>query len=111
MDDTLRWPGARRIEQEQPDADIPRRTSATARTGGDGDDEPVMIARVSGQIQIEMAQAALKDAGIPSYVKRASVGIVYGFNVGSLGSAEIYVPHPLAEQATDVLIGIGVLEG
>ncbi len=109
MDDALPLRGGRKIDREQPSPDSPARVSATARAGGGGDDEPVMIARVNGQIQIEMAQAALQEAGVPAYIKRESVGLVYGLSVGSFGSAEVWVPRPLAEQAEDVLIGIGLL--
>lgn len=109
MDDALSFRGERKIDREQPTSNSPARASATARTGGGGDDEPVLVARVNGQIQIEMAHAALQEAGIPAYIKRESVGLVYGLSVGSLGSAEVWVPRPLAEQAEDVLIGIGLL--
>lgn len=107
MDDALPWQQARQTKQDQP---TPARSGMTARTGGPGDDEPVLIARISGPVRIEMAKEALRDAGIPAYIKRDTMGMVYGLSVGPLAGGEIWVPRPLAEQAEDVLAGIGVLE-
>jgi hypothetical protein len=101
MDDALPW--RRNIAQRREEP------AATARTGGDNDDGPALIARISGQVRIEMAREALEDAGIPAYIKRDTMGAVYGLTVGALAAAEVWVPRPLAEQAEDVLIGIGVL--
>ena len=108
MDDALPWQQARHT---QPDEPVPARSGVTARTGGPGDDEPVLIAHISGPVRIEMAQEALRDAGIPAYIKRDTMGMVYGLSVGPLAAAQIWVPRPLTEQAEDVLVGIGVLEG
>ncbi len=107
MDDTLPWSPFRRDDRDEP---MPARSGATARTGGPNDDEPVLIARISGPVRIEMAQAALRDANIPVYIKRDSMGVVYGLSMGPLSAAQVWVPRPLAEQATDVLVGIGVVE-
>jgi hypothetical protein len=107
MDDALPWSPLRRDDRDEP---IPARSGTTARTGGSNDDEPVLIARISGPVRIEMAQEALHDAGIPAYIKRDSMGAVYGLSVGPLAAAQIWVPRALAEQATDVLVGIGVAE-
>jgi hypothetical protein len=107
MDDALPWQQARHTKPDEPAL---ARSGATARTGGPGDDEPVLIAQISGPVRIEMAQEALRDAGIPAHIKRDSMGVVYGLSVGPLAAAQIWVPRPLAEQAEDVLFGIGVLE-
>jgi len=107
MDDALPWRQTRRVEQDE---STPARSGATARTGGPGDDEPVLIAHISGPVRIEMAGEALRDAGIPAYIKRDTMGMVYGLSVGPLAAAQIWVPRPLADQAEDVLAGIGVLE-
>ncbi len=105
MDDALSWwlPRWGRKEQE-PEA------SATARFGGDGDDEPVLVGRVTGLIEIEMAKDALAEAGIPALVKQNSLAPVYGLSVGTFGSAEVWALPAFAEQAHDLLIGIGVLD-
>ena len=108
MDDALPWQQARQAKQHEP---TPARSSVTARTGGPGDNEPVLIAQISGPVRIEMAQEALRDADIPAYIKRDTMGMVYGLSVGPLAAAQIWVPRPLADQAEDVLTGIGVLEG
>ncbi len=83
--------------------------ATSARAGFGGDDEPVLVARIDGPVQIEMAKDALETAGIPAHVKQNSLGPIYGLSVGSFGTAEVWVVRPLAEQARETLIGIGVL--
>ncbi len=107
MDDARPWSTFRRNDLDEP---IPARAGATARTGGPNEDEPVLIAQISGPVRIEMAQEALRDANIPVYIKRDSMGIVYGLSIGPLSAAQVWVPRALAEQATDVLVGIGVID-
>ncbi len=80
-----------------------------AQAGFGGDDEPVLVAMIDGPVQIEMAKDALETAGIPAYVKQNSLGPIYGLSVGSFGTAEVWVVRPLAEQARETLVGIGVL--
>lgn len=84
--------------------------SATARYGGDSDQGPMLIGTVSSPVEAEMSEDALKEAGIPALIKRNSLGTVYGLSVGSFGAAEVWVPRSFAEQARNILIGIGVLE-
>ena len=71
--------------------------------------EPVLVAMIDGPVQIEMAKDALETAGIPAHVKQNSLGPIYGLSVGSFGTAEVWVVRPLAEQARETLVGIGVL--
>lgn len=106
MEDALRW--WKPIERPAGDEAQPQ-TGATARFGGEGGDEPVLIAVINGPVEIEMAQDALQQAGIPALVKRNSLGPLYGLSFGSFGSAEIWVLPALAEQAHNELVGIGVI--
>jgi hypothetical protein len=106
MEDALRW--WQPIERPADD-DTQVQSGATARFGGDGDDEPVLVAVINGPVEIEMAQAALQSAGIPAYVKRNSLGSLYGLSIGAFGRAEIWVLPALAEQAYNELVGIGVI--
>ena len=108
MQNTLPWPfgrifGARKTPQAAP--------NATTRFGGDHDDEPVFIGTVTGPIEIEMAKDALHEANIPALIKQSSVGTVYGFSSGALGSAEVWVVPALADKAYDTLVGMGLIEG
>ncbi len=108
MDKALPWPFGRlfgkRTEEAAP-------AKATTRFGGDNDEDPVFVGTVAGPIEIEMAKDALREATIPAMVKQSSVGTVYGFTGGTLGSAEIWVPPLFAEQAYDILVGMGLIEG
>lgn len=107
MDDALRWDLLirRRGDDSRDDA----ATGATARFGGD-QDGPALVGIVEGPMQIGMAREALAEARIPAYIKQESVGPIYGLSIGEFGRAEVWAPAPLAEQARDVLIGIGVLQ-
>ncbi len=114
MEQTWPWrrPGAGNIEQrlEQPSETTSQTTPATTtRFGGEGDDQPVLIAVLHGPVEAEMAKDALAEAGIPAYVKQHSLGQVYGLTIGSFGAAEVWMHPALAEQAREVLIGIGLL--
>lgn len=110
MEDALRWwkPIDHPTDDPRP-ADDAAQAGSTARFGGDGNDAPVLVAVVNGPVEIEMAQDALQEAGIPAHVKRNSLGPVYGLSFGSFGSAEIWVLPALAERAYNELVGIGVI--
>jgi hypothetical protein len=69
----------------------------------------VLIAVIQGPVEAEMAKDALAEAAIPAFVKQHSLGQVYGLTVGTFGSSQVWVPPALAEQAREVLIGIGLL--
>ena len=98
-----RWLPWRRQAEAEP------RTDATARFGGDGGQEPVLVATIQGPVETEIARDALADAGIPAYIKDNKLGRVYGLTVGSFGVAEIWVMPVFVEQARDTLIGVGLL--
>jgi hypothetical protein len=97
-----RWLPWRRAKTEP----IP---SATARFGGDGDEEPVLVALIQGPVETEMARDALADAGIPVSIKENQMGRVYGLTVGSFGAAEVWAMPLFAEQAYDILVGVGLV--
>ena len=107
MDNALAWwrPRWRRAKSEDE-----ARVSTTARFGGENENEPVLVATIHGPVEIEMAKDALAEAGIPAHVKQNSLGPVYGLSVGSFGSAEVWAPAPLAEQAYDLLVGMGLVQ-
>ena len=105
MDDALSWRRSKRgDETAQTQSDV----GTNAGFGGE-DEGPVLVGTVAGPVEVEMAEDALKEAGIPVLIKRNSLGSVYGLSVGSFGAAEVWVPQPLAGQAHDILVGIGVL--
>jgi hypothetical protein len=84
--------------------------AATARFGGDGGDEPVLVGTVNGPLEAAMAKEALAEANIPAYVKQNSLGPIYGLSIGTFGAAEIWTMPVLAEQARATLRAIGLLE-
>lgn len=106
MDDVLRW---RQPIDRDDQREAQSQTGATARTSGDGGDEPVLLAVLDGPVEIGMAQSALQDARIPAYIKQNSLGPVYGLSVGAFGRGEVWVPPALVDPAREVLIGIGLL--
>ena len=114
MEQTWPW---RRLEAEDAEprsappsnATSQTTTATTTRFGGNGNDQPVLIAVIHGPVEAEMAKDALAEAAIPAYVKQHSLGQVYGLTIGPFGAAEVWVHPALVEQAREVLIGIGLL--
>ncbi len=107
MDETIRWGGV--YKPVGPERQISN-GAVVPRYGGDGSDEPVLVATISGLIEVEMARDTLQAAGIPAYFRRNSLGPVYGLSVGSFGKAEVWAPPPLADRTRDLLVGIGLLD-
>lgn len=107
MDDALvprRWWFWPRRERAQP----PDR--ATAGFGGDQRDEPVLIAVVNSAMEADMARAALEAEQIPVLIKGDTTAEMYALHIGALASREIWTMPVFAEQARDVLIGMGLLD-
>jgi hypothetical protein len=50
-----------------------------------------------------VVRGRLESEGIPVVLQQEAVGAVLGLTVGPLGSARVFVPEPLAEQALAIL--------
>lgn len=71
-----------------------------------GGDEPVKWVVIRANLspgEAVVIRGRLESEGIPAVLQQEAVGAVLGLTVGPLGSARVFVPEPLAEQALVIL--------
>lgn len=76
---------------------------ATARTGGDGDQDPVVVWRAANPLEAQVVKGRLISEGIPAFVRGEALGSIYGLTAGGLASTDVLVPAPLADKALEIL--------
>ena len=65
--------------------------------------KPKLLYRAEGLLDARSIQLLLESFQIPSQVNQESAGIVYGFTLGDLGSANIYVDEADFEEADKII--------
>lgn len=73
--------------------------SATATTGGEIDQEPVVVWIAQNQMEAQVIKGRLASEGIPAIIRGETLGAIYGLTTGTLAQTAILVPAPLAEKA------------
>jgi hypothetical protein len=71
-----------------------------------GSDEPVKWVVIRANLspgEAVVIRGRLESEGIPAVLQQEALGAVLGLTVGPLGSARVFVPEPLAEQALAIL--------
>lgn len=86
----------RRAAQETP------QTGQTT-TGGEGDQEPVVVWRAANQMEAQVVKGRLESEGIPAIIQGEALGAIYGLTSGSLAETLVLVPAPLADRAEQLL--------
>ena len=76
--------------------------SATT-TGGELDQEPVIVWVAQNQMEAQVIKGRLESEGIPAIIRGETLGAIYGLTTGSLAQSAILVPAPLAERAQLIL--------
>jgi hypothetical protein len=76
---------------------------AGVTTGGEVDQEPVVVWEAANPMEAEVVKGRLESAGIPAIVRGEALGAIYGLTTGSLAAADVLVPAALAEKAIDLL--------
>ncbi len=67
-------------------------------------DEPlVLVHTAQGELQAELVKGQLEQEGIPVFIQRESIGVVYGLTIDGLGAQRLMVPESLSEAAKDIL--------
>jgi len=66
-------------------------------------DEYQLLYRAYGLLDAKSIQILLESFGIHSQIIQESAGIAYGFNIGKLGSANIYVRQTNLEEAEKII--------
>lgn len=71
--------------------------------GNEGLDAYVTVYSANGRLDAEMIKAFLEAQGIGVYIDQDTLGLIYSFTVGDLGSVGIQVPPEDAEKARSLL--------
>lgn len=71
--------------------------------GNEGLDAYVTVYSANGRLDAEMIKAFLEAQGIGVYIDQDTLGLIYSFTVGDLGSVGIQVPPEEAEKARSLL--------
>lgn len=85
------------------DAATDEQTPTMASTGGNIDQEPVVVWVAANQMEAEIIKGRLESEGIPALIRREALGAIYGLTTGSLAESAVLVPAPLAEKAEALL--------
>lgn len=93
ISDALPWSHARKQQN----------TAAETTPGGTEETRWVVVAKNLNPGEAAVIKGRLDSENIPAIVQQEAVGSVLGLTVGPLGSADIRVPEPLAEQALAIL--------
>ncbi|HRW05945.1 MAG TPA: DUF2007 domain-containing protein [Caldilineaceae bacterium] len=78
-------------------------SAAQSTTGGQGDQEPVVVWRAANQMEAQVVKGRLESEGIPAIIQGEALGAIYGLTSGSLAETLVLVPAPLAEKAEMIL--------
>ena len=81
----------------------PSSSAARSVTGGDLDQEPVVVWEAANPLEAHVVKGRLESEGIPAIIRGEAVGNVYGLTIGSLAQTDVLVPAALAERATEIL--------
>src|SRR3954453_4110417 len=76
---------------------------ATSTTGGDLDQEPVVVWQAANQMEAQIVKGRLESEGIPAIVRGEVLSTIYGLTTGSLAATDVLVPAALAEKAIELL--------
>lgn len=78
-------------------------TGSLPLTGGDGDQEPVVVWEAANLMEAQIVKGRLESEGIPAVIRGEALGAIYGLTTGSLAAAAVLVPAPLADKALEIL--------
>ena len=85
------------------DAATDEQTQTTASTGGNIDQEPVVVWVAANQMEAQIIKGRLESEGIPALIRGEALGAIYGLTTGSLAESAVLVPAALAEKAEALL--------
>ncbi len=84
-------------------ADEQTNSAATASTGGELDQEPVVVWMAANQMEAQVIKGRLESEGIPAIIRGEALGAIYGLTTGALAESAVLVPAALAEKAEALL--------
>jgi hypothetical protein len=77
--------------------------ATTATTGGEIDQEPVVVWVAANQMEAQIVKGRLESEGIPAIIRGEALGAIYGLTTGTLAESAVLVPAALAERAEKLL--------
>lgn len=77
--------------------------AAMSTTGGDLDQEPVVVWEAANLMEAQIVKGRLESEGIPAVIRSEALGAIYGLTTGALATASVLVPAPLADKALALL--------
>lgn len=77
--------------------------ATTASTGGEIDQEPVVVWVAANQMEAQIVKGRLESEGIPAIIRGEALGAIYGLTTGILAESAVLVPAALAEKAKALL--------
>lgn len=84
-------------------ADEQAQQATTASTGGETDQEPVVVWVAANQMEAQIVKGRLESEGIPAIIRGEALGAIYGLTTGILAESAVLVPAALAEKAIAIL--------
>jgi hypothetical protein len=81
----------------------PAAAGSVSTTGGDLDQEPVVVWEAANLMEAQIVKGRLESEGIPAVIRSEALGAIYGLTMGALATAVVLVPAPLADKAVDLL--------
>ena len=93
----------RRRAQSDDEATEGAESKSATRTGGSGEQEPVVVWEAANLMEAQVVKGRLISEGIPAIVRGESLGQIYGLTAGKLASTDVVVPALLAEKARQIL--------
>lgn len=82
---------------------IEEASQATTVSGGDLQQDPVVVWEAANQLEAQIVKGRLESEGIPAIIRGEAVGVLYGLTTGGLAVTDVLVPAALAEQASHIL--------
>ena len=63
----------------------------------------VVVCTVQGEPAAHIIKSHLESEGIPAFIQKESLGMVYGLTIDGLGQVKILVPREFAEDAKRII--------
>lgn len=83
--------------EESDDETAPK--NATTTSGGEIDQEPVVVWIAQNQMEAQVIKGRLESEDIPAIIRGETLGAIYGLTTGTLAQTAVLVPAPLAAKA------------
>ncbi len=77
--------------------------ASNTTTGGDLDQEPVVVWVAANQMEAQIVKGRLESEGIPALIRGEALGAIYGLTTGALAESAVLVPAALAGKAEAIL--------